>query len=96
MPHTYLSSLPTKGRRKLIASEIQSQLWAFMDGVARNNGFKALVVGGTADHCHVLLSLPATIPLAKAVQLLKSTSPATEVAGYYQRSLRDRRHKGED
>jgi putative transposase len=32
------------------------------------------VIGGTADHCHVLLSLAATIPLAKAVQLLKGAS----------------------
>ena len=28
----------------------------------------------TEDHMHVLLCLPATIPLAKAVQLLKGTS----------------------
>ena len=35
---------------------------------------KALAVGGVADHCHVLLSLPPTMAVAKAVQLVKSGS----------------------
>ncbi len=34
----------------------------------------ALAVGGTADHIHVRISLPRTISVAKAVQLLKSSS----------------------
>lgn len=34
----------------------------------------ALAVGGIEDHVHVLLSLPATMPLSKAVQLLKGGS----------------------
>jgi len=79
MPHTYVSDLvhcvfSTKGRRKLIRSETQPELWAFIGGIARKNGFKALIVGGTDDHVHVLLSLPATMPLAKAVPLLKGSS----------------------
>jgi REP element-mobilizing transposase RayT len=79
MAHTYVSDLihcvfSTKGRRKLIPWEIQSELWSFLGGIARQNGFKALVVGGTEDHLHVLLSLPASLPLAKALQLLKGAS----------------------
>jgi hypothetical protein len=35
---------------------------------------KALAVGGTTDHVHVLVSLPATPSIAKAVQLLKGKS----------------------
>jgi putative transposase len=66
--------LLTKGRQNLVSPEVQAQLWALLGGIARRNGFKALVVEGTADHCHVLLSLPASIPLAKAVQLLKGAS----------------------
>jgi REP element-mobilizing transposase RayT len=64
----------TKQRRNLITPEVQSQLWAFMGGIARKNGFKALVVGGTENHVHMLLSLPATLTLAKAVQLVKGAS----------------------
>jgi len=77
--HTYISGLvhcvfSTKLRRNLITAEVQPDLWAFLGGIARKNGFKALIVGGTENHCHVLLSLPATIALAKAVQLLKGAS----------------------
>src|SRR5947207_11648743 len=45
-----------------------------MGGIARENGMKALNIGGTHDHVHVLLSLPATLSLAKAVQLIKGGS----------------------
>src|ERR1700719_1401327 len=34
----------------------------------------ALAIGGVADHVHVLLSVPRTISIAKAVQLLKGGS----------------------
>ena len=79
MPHTYVSELvhcvfSTKQRRKLIRPETQPELWSFIGGIARKNGFKTLIVGGTDDHVHILLSLPATMPLAKALQLLKGSS----------------------
>ena len=79
MPHTYVSDLvhcvfSTKQRKKMIPTAMQSELWSFIGGIARQNGFKALIVGGTEDHLHILLSLPATVPLAKAVQLLKGPS----------------------
>ena len=35
---------------------------------------KALEVGGTTDHVHLLLSLPSTISIAKALQLIKGGS----------------------
>ena len=79
MPHTYVSDLvhcvfSTKQRRKLIRPETQSEFWSFIGGIARKNGFKTLIVGGTDDHVHILLSLPAAMPLAKALQLLKGSS----------------------
>ena len=79
MAHTYVSELvhcvfSTKERRNLISAEVQPDLWAFLGGVARKNGFNALIVGGTENHVHILLSLPATMPLAKAVQLVKGAS----------------------
>ena len=79
MSHTYVSELihcvfSTKQRRNLIAPDVQPLLWAFLGGIARKNGFKALIVGGTENHVHILLSLPATLPLAKAMQLIKGAS----------------------
>lgn len=35
---------------------------------------KALAIGGVADHVHLLISLPATLALSKARQLLKGNS----------------------
>lgn len=79
MSHTYVSDLihcvfSTKLRRNLIKPDIQSDLWSFLGGIARKNRVKALVVGGTENHVHVLLSLPADVPLAKAMQLIKGAS----------------------
>ena len=79
MSHTYCSALfhcvfSTKERRKTIAPEIQPRLWAYMGGVAREHGFTALAVGGTDDHVHILLSLPSSVPVAKAMREIKSAS----------------------
>ena len=64
----------TKGRQALITPNLQNRLWAYMGGIARENHMKALSVGGTQDRVHILLSLPATLPVAKAVQLIKGGS----------------------
>ena len=79
MPHSYVSNLvhyifSTKERFPLIDSELESRLWPYMGGIARDNGMKALAVGGTTDHVHTLLSLPATLSAAKAIQLIKGGS----------------------
>jgi len=64
----------TKERRNTIVPEIQPRLWAYMGGVAKEHGFKALAVGGTQDHVHILLSLPSSVPIAKAMREIKSAS----------------------
>ncbi|HKS26201.1 MAG TPA: IS200/IS605 family transposase [Pyrinomonadaceae bacterium] len=79
MPHSYVSSLvhcvfSTKDRRKIISPQLQERIWPFLSGIARQNGMKALAVGGTDDHAHILLSLPAVMPLSKAIQLIKGGS----------------------
>jgi len=77
--HTYTSSLfhcvfATKQREPLVTTELRERLWPYLGGIARENGMKTLAIGGTADHVHLLLSLPATMPVAKALQLLKGNS----------------------
>jgi putative transposase len=79
MGHTYTSTLihvvfSTKERQNSISTEAQPELWAYMGGIARAHGMRALAIGGTENHVHLLLSLPATTPVAKAVQLIKATS----------------------
>jgi REP element-mobilizing transposase RayT len=79
MSHSYVSNLmhcifSTKGRYPFIDSQLKSDLWPYIGGIARANRMKALAVGGTADHVHSLLSLPSAISFAKAVQLIKGGS----------------------
>jgi len=79
MPHSYVSNLvhyifSTKERFPFIDRELESRLWPYLGGIARENGMKALAVGGTHDHVHALLSLPATLSMAKAIQLIKGGS----------------------
>jgi putative transposase len=79
MSHSFVSGLfhctfSTKGRRKLITPDLQEQLWPFMGGIARENGLKALAVGGVDDHIHLLLSITSTITIAKALQYIKGGS----------------------
>ena len=64
----------TKERRPLIPPPLQQRLWPFLGGIARQNGMKALEVGGATDHVHLLLSLPSKISIAKALQLIKGGS----------------------
>lgn len=79
MPHSYCVCLvhlvfSTKDRRKMIPQDVRPRLWAYLGGIARENEMTAIAVGGTDDHAHVLLALPATMSIAKAAQLLKGGS----------------------
>ena len=53
---------------------MQQRLWPFLGGIARQNGMTPVIIGGMEDHIHLLLSLPATMPVAKAMQLIKGGS----------------------
>jgi putative transposase len=64
----------TAERWPLIRDEMKERLHSYLGGIARENGISATAVGGTADHVHLLISLPRTISIAKAIQLLKSGS----------------------
>ncbi len=64
----------TKGRRPLISTELRERLGPFLGGIARQHRMKAIEVGGMADHIHLLLSLPSTLSIAKALQLIKGGS----------------------
>jgi putative transposase len=42
--------------------------------VAREKKIPLIIAGGTRNHVHLLIALPAAVPLAKAVQELKGNS----------------------
>ena len=79
MSHAYVSNLmhcilSTKERAPLIDSDPETRLWPYVGGIARENRMKALLIGGTMDHIHTLLSLPSSLSIAKAMQLIKGGS----------------------
>src|SRR5450759_4278955 len=64
----------TKERRRLITPELRDRFWPFLGGIARQNKMKAIEIGGVEDHVHILLSLPSTMAVSKALQLIKGGS----------------------
>jgi REP element-mobilizing transposase RayT len=62
----------TKQRANLIADP--NELCRYLTGVACAKNLVLLAAGGTANHIHLLISVPPIIPLAKAVQELKGNS----------------------
>ncbi|MCK5672436.1 MAG: IS200/IS605 family transposase [Spirochaetales bacterium] len=79
MAHSYTNILihyvfSTKNREKIITAPLQQRLWSYMGGIARDNNMKALAIGGIEDHVHLLISLPTTLSIAKAIQLIKGGS----------------------
>ena len=77
MPHALTSNLlhcvfSTKDRANSIPNP--QALGPYLGGVAREKNIPLLIAGGTNNHLHLLIALPAAMPLAKAVQELKGNS----------------------
>jgi REP element-mobilizing transposase RayT len=87
MAHTYSSNFihcvfSTKERRSLISDDRKPELFTYLGGVARGEGFSLVAAGGTANHVHLLFVLPATSSLAHAVQKLKGSSSRWMGSGF--------------
>ena len=63
-----------KDRRKCITPAFQPRLWAFASGICKKEGIFVHALGGADDHIHLLVQLPATLTLAKAVLTIKANS----------------------
>ncbi len=64
----------TKHREPWITHDLEERVWKFLGGIARENGMKALLIGGMPDHVHLALALPPAQSVSKALQLLKGGS----------------------
>ncbi len=87
MAHTYTSVyihcvFSTKERRPLIPAARSAELYAYLGGIARGEGLTLVASGGTANHVHLLLALPATGTVAHAVQKLKGSSSRWMGSGF--------------
>ncbi len=79
MAHTYPNVLihcvfSTKERRALITPELLPELVKYLHGIGSNIQVPVIEAGGTPNHIHLLIALPAGVTLAKAMQTLKANS----------------------
>ena len=79
MAHTFANLLThvifsTKDRLPTIRPEFKADLWAYLGGIARSIEGQALIVGGTADHAHLLMWLPPTLAISDCLRVLKANS----------------------
>ena len=77
MPHTYTLQLvhcvfSTKERCNLIHDP--PRLWTFMRAIGRNCGVNVPALGGTSNHVHLLMTVPAMSRTADVVRTLKANS----------------------
>jgi REP element-mobilizing transposase RayT len=66
----------TKDRAPCLVDEWRDELFTVLGGTANNIGCQSLLVGGMADHVHMLFQLGRTISIAEALKLIKSNSSA--------------------
>jgi REP element-mobilizing transposase RayT len=64
----------TKKRQPWLTPDIRDRLWPYLGGIAREHDMRTVSIGGVEDHVHILLSLPSTLAISKALQLLKGNS----------------------
>jgi REP element-mobilizing transposase RayT len=79
MPNSYVCHhvhivFGTKNRVRMIHEKLQPKLWAYMSGILKNHGIRAVAIGGIEDHIHALVDLGPILGIAKAVQVLKANS----------------------
>ncbi len=65
----------TKRRVPSLANdEIRREMHAYLGGVCKGMDSRVLIVGGTADHVHMLFALSKNYPIAKIVGEIKARS----------------------
>jgi REP element-mobilizing transposase RayT len=64
----------TKNRTPSLDAEIKPRLFAYVAGIVNEIGGKALVINGTSDHVHLLITLPPTIAISDAMRVVKANS----------------------
>jgi putative transposase len=57
-----------------ITDEIERDLYRYISRVCEDDGCEVLAIGGTADHVHLLVSLPNTLTMADFMQHVKGGS----------------------
>lgn len=64
----------TKNNKDLIKEQIEDELHAYIGGILKCYKSIPIQIGGTADHLHVLCTLPKTMAPADLVEEIKKSS----------------------
>ena len=64
----------TKARQPLLTPEIRDDVFAYLGGVIREMRGTALIVGGTADHVHMLFRIRPAQAVAEIARVVKTNS----------------------
>ena len=64
----------TKNRQPMLTPAIRPKLFAYQAGIMQEWGSPAIVLGGVADHVHMLFVLSKNLALCKVVEQVKKGS----------------------
>jgi REP element-mobilizing transposase RayT len=79
MPPTFTNVLlhtifSTRERAPLLAEPIRAEVHAYLGGILREIRSTPIMINGTADHVHLLMTLPSDMAIAECLRLLKTNS----------------------
>lgn len=79
MPKEFISCIMhvvvgTYGLRNFLTADIRGQLSTYLSAVSKSKGMRLVALGGTENHLHILLALPAKLSLESAILPLKQSS----------------------
>jgi putative transposase len=79
MAHTFTSLLThvvfsTSGRAPFLNDDMQSDVHAYLGGILRELHAVPIAIGGTTDHVHLLIGLPADLAVLVCLRVVKTNS----------------------
>jgi len=79
MAHTFTSLLAhvvfsTSERRPLFSEKIRPDAHAYMGGIIKQLRAVPIAIGGTSDHVHIMMRLPADLSVADCIRVVKTNS----------------------
>ena len=64
----------TYRQKNFLTADVRNQLSAYLSAVSKSKGMRLVALGGTENHLHILLALPAKLSLESAILPLKQSS----------------------
>ena len=64
----------TKKRLPYLKGELQADMFAYLGGIVREVGGKAVIVGGMPDHVHLLVRMPTGTSISDFMRVVKANS----------------------